>query len=364
MIVALAPMDGITNNAYRLICKQVWDRYNTAGRLAIQDKVDGLEFFMFTEFMSADGYVHQPSRLVKHLVKSGNQSPIIAQIYGWDQDSLVKTAIDIDNKYDFDGIELNIWCPSPKIMACEAGSGMLKNRPKTLEIIKQISSSIKKPFSIKTRCGLTQDDKDDQFAFVLEASQYVSMITIHGRTYKQSHNGDVDRDWIYKLKSTLVGMGRDDIKIIWNGGISDVVDGYNKIWNLDGMMLGQAAMCNPWSLVWVKPDTQELYTTIWDHLYLSLANEFYFYHQDHFDHEKNLFTQPMTSDLDQIISDIKKWSYDHLDSEWKSLMEFRKHLFWYVSGFPNNREFKTRIAQIKSLKWVVKETEEFMQTVL
>lgn len=214
MIVALAPMDGITNNAYRLVCKKVRERYRSQGKVVIQDKVDGLEFFMFTEFMSADGYVHQPARLTKHLVKSGDQSPIIAQIYGGDKDSLIKTAIDIDHKYDFDGIELNIGCPSPKIMACEAGSGMLRNRPKTLDIIKQISSSINKPFSIKTRCGLTQEDKQEQFDFVMEASQYVSMITIHGRTYKQSHNGDVDRDWIYKLKSTLSYIGHDDIKII------------------------------------------------------------------------------------------------------------------------------------------------------
>lgn len=63
---------------------------------------------MFTEFMSADGYIHQPSRLVKHLIKTPDQTPIIAQIYGGDKETLLKTAIDIDNKYDFDGIELNI----------------------------------------------------------------------------------------------------------------------------------------------------------------------------------------------------------------------------------------------------------------
>ena len=81
MIVALAPMDGITDNAYRIVCKDIRDSYYNQGKIAIQDKVDGLDFFMFTEFMSADGYVHQPARLTKHLVKSGNQSPIVAQIY-------------------------------------------------------------------------------------------------------------------------------------------------------------------------------------------------------------------------------------------------------------------------------------------
>lgn len=99
-------------------------------------------------------------------------------------------------------------------MACEAGSGMLKNRPYTLDVIKEISSRIKKPFSIKTRCGLTQEDKKEQFDFIIQSAQYVSMITIHGRTYKQSHSGEVDRDFIYQVKKQLIDLGLDHVKIV------------------------------------------------------------------------------------------------------------------------------------------------------
>jgi tRNA-dihydrouridine synthase len=99
---------------------------------------------------------------------------------------LIDAAIDLDQKYSCAGIELNIGCPSPKIMSCEAGSGMLKNRKRTLDIIQSMSSSIRKPFSIKTRCGLKEEDKEEQKEFVLQASDYCSMITIHARTYSQS----------------------------------------------------------------------------------------------------------------------------------------------------------------------------------
>jgi tRNA-dihydrouridine synthase len=89
-------------------------------------------------------------------------------------------------------------------MACEAGSGMLKCRPQTLQIIKRISESISKPFSIKTRRGLHIDDKKEQFDFIIEAAYYCKMITVHGRTYKQSHNGEVDREFIQSIKSELL----------------------------------------------------------------------------------------------------------------------------------------------------------------
>lgn len=80
---------------------------------------------------------------------------------------------------------------------------MLKDKKKTIGILRAISQQLTKPLSLKTRAGLTHDDKEEQFAFILEASQYVHMITIHARTYTQSHAGEVDRAFVYKLKEAL-----------------------------------------------------------------------------------------------------------------------------------------------------------------
>jgi tRNA-dihydrouridine synthase len=89
---------------------------------------------------------------------------------------------------------------------------MMRDRSGTLDIVRRISEAITLPFSIKVRSGLTADDTDAQYQFILDAAPYCHMISIHGRTFKQSHNGDVDRDYIYKIKSDL-----PNITIIGNG---------------------------------------------------------------------------------------------------------------------------------------------------
>jgi tRNA-dihydrouridine synthase len=231
-IRALAPMDWITWCAFRSISLDLFNQYN-------KDQTKQLR--MFTEFMSSEWYLRNPQRLTKHLLTSSDQfwSNLVAQIYWGDAEHLLQTAIEIDQKYDFfTWIELNIWCPSPKVMSCEAWSWMLKDRTKTLEIIKSISSNIQKPFSIKTRAWLSIDDKLAQQDFIVQASEYCSMITIHGRTYKQSHSWEVDRDYIYNIKNSLY-QNNSNVKIIWNWWLSTYHDGENYLHNLDGVMFGR-----------------------------------------------------------------------------------------------------------------------------
>lgn len=97
-------------------------------------------------------------------------------------------------------------------MKCDAGSAMLKDKKRTLQILHDISKQLTNPLSLKTRAGLTQDDKQEQFDFIVKASKYVWMITVHARTYSQSHAGEVDREYLYTLKTTL-----PDKVIIGNG---------------------------------------------------------------------------------------------------------------------------------------------------
>ena len=324
MIAGLAPMDGITDSAYRTIVSEIFFRHNTSDDL-----------MMWTEFMSADGYTHQPRRLVRHLMTTTDSPPVIAQIYGGHADTLLATAIDIDTKYHFLGIELNIGCPSPKIMACEAGSGMLRDRPKTLEILRQMSQSLSVPFSIKTRCGLTADDREEQKDFILAASAYCQTITIHGRTYRQSHSGTVDRDFIYDIKRLL---SDSSVRVIGNGGLTSYEDGCQHLGPLDGVMRWQAAMCHPRVVTPHRPDIIEIRQTIFRHLQLSVAHEIYFQDDAHRNPDTLLFTQPSLEILQQLQP--LPHTYYH------SVIEFRKFLFRYVSGMTDNKSFKQHVATI------------------
>jgi len=120
MIFGLAPMDGITDLPFRSIVNHIFNTYqNSPQKSPHLPPKSPPSLWCRTEFMNTDGYMIQPAKMIKHLIHHDQESKLIAQIYGGNMDTLVKTAIDIDQKYPtFWGIELNIGCPSPKVMAC------------------------------------------------------------------------------------------------------------------------------------------------------------------------------------------------------------------------------------------------------
>ena len=121
------------------------------------------------------------------------------------------------------------------------GSALLKDKKNTLEIIKKLSKNLKVPFSIKSRTGLNEEDKKLQMEFLIKASKYCDKISVHARTLKELYNGDWDRDFIYDLKDKV----SKNCKIIWNWAIKSHEDIQKKMGNLDGVMIGQAAIWNP-----------------------------------------------------------------------------------------------------------------------
>lgn len=265
MIVWLAPMDGITDFPFRTIVDKFFtSHHNTEDTL-----------WKWTEFMSANGYMINPSRLVKHLITNEDEHNIIAQIYWGNIETLVSTAQDIEKKYpSFMWIELNIWCPSPKVLSCGAWAGMMNNKNQTLSYIKTLSESINMPFSIKTRVWLREEDKKEQFEFIVQASQYCHMMGIHGRTYKQWHQGEVDRDFIYALKKEC----HPECKIIWNGWVLSYQDIDKHRQHIDGVMIGQAAIHSPRILTPHEPTWEQKKIFSLEHFVLMLAYECYMTH--------------------------------------------------------------------------------------
>ena len=109
MILGLAPMDWFTDCAMRQITQNIFDKY--------WNKSD-FNLWLWTEFMTADGYMRNPSWVIKHLLTNSDQKNLIAQIFWWNQENLVNTAVDIQIKYSkyFKWIELNTWCPANNTM--------------------------------------------------------------------------------------------------------------------------------------------------------------------------------------------------------------------------------------------------------
>lgn len=339
-IIGLAPMDGITNCAYRTITKELFEKHTSD---------DDWDLWLWTEFMNVEWFMREPWRLIHHLIKTDFEDQTIAQIYWSDHTALVESAKFIDQHMsDYAGIELNIWCPSPKVMSCGGGAGMMRDRPGTMAIIKDIAESTNLPFSIKTRVWLTQDDKEAQRAFILDAAKYCHCITIHGRTYKQSHTGNVDWEFIYDIKREL----GDTCTIIGNGGIKTYDDMIQHMHNLDGIVIWQAAIGRPWLFTNHQPTVEERYDTIVRHAKMMIILFAYYY--EHIELGRN-FIQPTYERLQEQIRIFDASKYDHE----KTMIEYRKYLFNYISGLPCNRDLKVQLATTKDYNTSIGYVEKF-----
>jgi tRNA-dihydrouridine synthase B len=343
-IIALAPMDGITNCAYRIICKELFDKHNTDSTV---------EFWMWTEFMNVEWFMREPGRLIHHLIHTDFEDKTVAQVYWADHHDLVESAKFIDSEMPgFMGIELNIGCPSPKVMSCWGGAGMMRDRPRTTAIIKDIATSTKLPFSIKTRAGLTVEDKAAQKEFILDVAKYCRHIIIHGRTYKQSHTGDVDREYIYDIKREL----GDSCILIGNGGITSYEDMHARMGNLDGVMVGQAAIGRPWIFTNHSPTLEERYETIIRHAQMMIIIfDYYFANRE----LGRAIKMPSYTWLNEEIRifDASKYSHE------KTMIEYRKYLFNYISWLPGNRELKVQLASTKDYTKTIWYVTDFFEKV-
>ena len=348
-------MDWITDCATRLITSQVFEKYKNPDD----------ELQLWTEFMNADGFIINPSKVVKHLmtVRDSSQWPSlrkseadeaiqnkhftltkpIAQIYWGNAKTLFETAKILVEKYadDFSGIELNTWCPSNTVMKCGWWSDMLKHRPETLAIIKSLSEIVKSTknltFSVKSRAGLNEEDKSKQLQFLSQIAPFCDLITIHGRTLKQLYSWEADFLFIQQVKSQVA------CPIIANGGITSYqqAEKISQERDFDALMIGQWAIGNPWVFTPYEPTLEEKIEVIKEHLEVMIACELWFENWGE-KVEDYRFNQPKKSDLEFLKKEINS------EAEYRSVVEFRKYLFQYIKGIPNSREWKQEVIPVKT----------------
>lgn len=343
MILALAPMDGITDLACRVITKKIFEKYN---------KNPEYQFTLRTEFMTSDGYVANPDKVIKHIIHTDFEDPIVLQIFWWNKKKLLETALDIEKKYwnKIFWIELNTGCPANNVMKSWWWSALLKDKESTLNIIKTLSKSLKTPFSIKSRTGLNEEDKKAQMDFLIEASNFCHMITIHARTLKELYSGDWDREFIYELKK----KANKNCKIIWNWAIKNFNEITNKIQNLDGVMVGQSAIWNPRIFTNHSPTIQERFETILEHI--NLLAKFEIFTSDL--NPKNLWKNKIKPKLQEIESIDIQSNYEKI---YYTPLLFRKYLHQYLKGIPGSKELKEICNQTKDFNQTIKNIEQFFK---
>lgn len=328
-IVGLSPMDGITDEAFRLTQCQI-------------SKPD----LIFTEFVSAEGLAHSAVKLFDTLLFSLSERPIIGQLFGKDPDSFYTAAV-ILCYLGFDGIDINFGCPAKTVTQHGSGASLIDKPELASQIIKSVQKAVsdfanKKvtlkdlklkekvlkviernvryasplvkeglgeivipTISVKTRLGITTDISDTWIPFLL--SHHLDFMTLHGRTLKQGYGGLANWDAIAKatklaLKANTIFLGNGDVE-----SRSQALE-YCQKYGVDGVLIGRAAMGNPWAFSDKKPDFKEKFSAM-------------------LLHAKN-FTD---------IFPLRR--FDPL----------RRHFLLYVSGHPNAKQLRREIVKLTTI---------------
>ncbi len=223
--VYLAPMEDVTDPAFRLLCK----RFGA-------DRV-------YTEFINADALVRDVAATTRKLTISDVERPVSIQIYGRDPVSMADAAQIVEEaRPDF--IDINFGCPVKKVAGKGAGAGLLQDVPKLLDITKAVVNAVHIPVTVKTRLGWN----DEQKIIVELAEQLqdcgIAELAIHGRTRAQMYTGQADWTLIGEVKNNP----RMRIPIIGNGDVctperaKECFDKYG----VDAIMIGRATFGCPW----------------------------------------------------------------------------------------------------------------------
>lgn len=228
----LAPMEDVTDASFRFICKKF-----------------GADM-LYTEFISSDGLIRDARKSLEKLVTYDYEAPIGIQIYGNIPEAMVEAAemaekaAEIAGGHGADLIDINFGCPVNKIARRGAGSGMMREPDKMVQITKMVVDAVKLPVTVKTRLGWDEDSK-----IIVELAERlqdtgIQALTVHGRTRCQMYKGEADWTLIGKIKENP----RMHIPIIGNGDIDSpekAAQAFER-YGVDGIMIGRATFGHPW----------------------------------------------------------------------------------------------------------------------
>ena len=239
--VLLAPMEDVTDQAFRLLCREFGAS------------------MVYSEFVSADALIRNVNRQFEKMRIDDRERPVVVQIYGRDIPSMTEAAKIVESEAHPDIIDINWGCPVKKIASKGAGSGMLQNPQLLLDITREVVKAVNTPVTVKTRLGwnhdmmldahLTIPDAPQGRPFIIELAERlqdcgISALTIHGRTRSQMYQGEAD----WRLIGEVKNNPRITIPIIGNGDITTAEETQAAFdtYGVDAVMIGRATFGCPW----------------------------------------------------------------------------------------------------------------------
>ncbi len=293
----LAPMAGVTDLPYRLICRSMG-----CGMVV-------------TEMVSAKAILYKNKNIKTLLEVLPQERPAAVQLFGSDPDILGEIAAQIeDGPYDM--IDFNMGCPVPKIVGNGEGSALMREPKKVEQILSSMVRHVKKPVTVKFRKGFNDTSVNAVEIAKIAESCGVAAVAVHGRTREQYYSGKADWEIIRQVKEAV------KIPVIGNGDVFQPEDAEAmlKQTGCDGVMIGRGAKGNPWI----------------------------FSRTQHYLETGEILPGPSVAEIRDMIL-----HHGSLLSQYKgekmAMREMRKHMAWYTAGLPHSAALRNEINQIETL---------------
>jgi len=288
--LAIAPMAGITDSAFRQVCISFGSDIN------------------YSEMASVDALNYSPNKTLELLYFTEMERPYVVQLFGTNPKYFEKAVALLDKRIKPDGYDINFGCPVKKVIKQGAGAALMADLRKSKEIIKATIESTDKPISVKTR---TKSGEVQVLDFIRNIEDLdISAIMVHGRTFKQGFSGEIDCAAIKKVKEEFNGL------VIANGGVNDLESAKSILKNTgaDGLGLARGILGRPWLFEEIKTGSIKNYT------------------------KKEVFDIALRHS--KLMYEIKGEC---------AIPELRKHLSWYMRGLEGASELRLKAVSVKTI---------------